>query len=86
MLQIGVSMGAEVTNLHRKIKFMQDYFFSDYIDPGTEMRANTKTEPEKITFKLLNNGLFGKTCENPLKHIRAKILTDESEIGIQSNI
>ena len=28
----------------------------------------------------MNNALFGKTSENPLKHIEAKILTDEHEI------
>ena len=31
-------------------------------------------------FKLMNNALFGKTCENFLEHIEAKTLTDEREI------
>ena len=44
------------------------------------MRAEAKTEPEKDIFKLMNNSLFGKSCENLLKHLEAKILTDDYEI------
>ena len=28
----------------------------------------------------MNNSLFGKSCENPLKYLEAKILTDDYEI------
>ena len=44
------------------------------------MRAEAKTEPEKNIFKLMNNSLFGKSCENPLKCLEAKILTNDYEI------
>ena len=44
------------------------------------MEAETKTEAEKYIFKLMNNSLFGKNCENPLKYLEAKILTDYFEI------
>ena len=43
------------------------------------MRATSKTEPEKNTLKLMKNMLVCKSCENPLKHIEAKILTYEYE-------
>ena len=32
------------------------------------------------TVKLINKSLFGKICENQIKHIDAKILTDQFEI------
>ena len=41
------------------------------------MRAEPETEAEKDMFKLMNNSLFGKSCENPLKYSEAKILTDD---------
>ena len=43
------------------------------------MRAIAKIESEIDSFLSLNNALFDKTCENPRKHIDAKILADEYE-------
>ena len=73
-------MGAEFYKVSIKIKFKQSYFIRDYIDLNSEMKANAKTEPERNTFTLMKNPLFGKTCANPLKHMEAMILTDEYEI------
>ena len=76
MLQVGI----KVTKVHRIIKLRQDYRIRDYIELNTKMRAEAKTEPEKDVFKLMNNSLFGKSCENPLRYLEAKILTDYYEI------
>ena len=73
-------MGIKVTKVHRIIKFKQDYIIRDYIELNTKMRAEAKTEPEKDIFKLMKNSLFAKNCENPLKYLGAKILTDDYEI------
>ena len=73
-------MGIKVTKVHRIIKFKQDYIIRDYIELNTKMRAEAKIEPEKDIFKLMNNSLFGKSCENPLKYLEAKILTNDYEI------
>ena len=70
-------MGIKVTRI---IKFKQDYFIREYIELNTKMRAEPKSEAEKDIFKLMKNSLFGKICENPLKYLEAKILTDDYEI------
>ena len=44
------------------------------------MRTKAKAEAEKDIFRLMNNSLFVKSCENPLKYLEAKILTDEYQI------
>ena len=80
MLKFVVKMGIKVTKVHRIIKFKQDYMIRDYNELNTKMRAEAKTEPEKDIFKLMNNSLFGKSCENHLKYLEAKILTDDYEI------
>ena len=80
MLKFVVKMGIKVTKVHRIIKFKQDYIIRDYIELNTKMRAEAKTEPEKDIYKLMNNSLFGKSCENPLKYLEAKILTNHYEI------
>ena len=77
MLTFVVKMGIKVTKVHRIIEFKQDYFIRDYIELNTKMRAEAKTEPKKDIFKLMNNSMFGKTCENPLKYLEAKNLTDD---------
>ena len=66
MLKFVVKMGIKVTKVYRKIKFKQDYIISDYIELNTKMRAEAKTETVKDIFKLTNNSLFGRNCENPL--------------------
>ena len=80
MLKFVVKMGIKVTKVHRTIKFKQYYIIRDYIELNTKMRTEAKTEPEKDKFKLMNNSLFGKSCENPLKYLEAKTLTDDYEI------
>ena len=80
MLKFAVKMGIKVTKVHRIIKFKRDYIIRDYIEFNTKMRVEAKTEPEKDIFKSMNNSLFGKSCENPLKYLEAKILTDDFEI------
>ena len=77
MLKLVFTMGAEVTRVHRVNKFEYDYNIRDYLDLNTEMRANAKTETKEDTFELMNNALFGKSYENPLKHLEVQILTDE---------
>ena len=80
MLKIVVRMGIKVTKVHRIIKFKRDYIIRDYIKLNTKMRTEAKTEAEKDIFKLMNNSLFGESCENPLEFLKAKILTDDYEI------
>ena len=80
MLKFVVKMGIKVTKVHRIIKYKQDYIIRHYIELNTKMGAEAKTEPEKDIFKLMNNSLFGKSCENPLKYLEAKILTNDYEI------
>ena len=80
MLEFVVKMGKKVTKVHRINKFRQDYIIRDYIELNTKMKAEAKTELEKDIFKLMNNSLFGKSCENPLKYLEAKILTNDYEI------
>ena len=80
MLKFVVRMGIKVTKVRRIIKFKQDYIIRDYIELNTKLRAKAKTEPEKDIFKLMKYSMFGKSCENPLKYLEPKILTNDYEI------
>ena len=80
MLKFFVKMGMKATKIQRIIKLKQDYIIRVYIELNTIIRAEAKTEVQKDVFKLMNNSLSVKSCENPLKYLEAKILTDDYEI------
>ena len=64
LLQHFMSLGVEVTKVHRAISFHQDFVFKSYIDTNTAKRAASTTNFAKSYYKLKNNSLYGKTVEN----------------------
>ena len=69
-------MRAKVTEIHRVIKFKQDYICRDYIDIKSKKRISAKTDAEKDVSKLMVNSLYGRVCMNP----QSKFLHDEEKI------
>ena len=72
LLQIWLSLGVQVTKVHRVITFQQRAIFKDYIDINTLKRAASTNEFDKNFFKLKNNSLYGKMVENLKKRLNIR--------------
>ena len=77
-------MGIKVTKIHKVIKFKQDNIMKDYVELNIKLRKEATSKSAGNMFKLMNNALFGKTCENLEKRVDFKILPKGSDKIIKS--
>nr|QKE54901.1 MAG: structural protein [Parvoviridae sp.] len=65
--------GMILTNFHYGYEFNHDYILASYVNGNIEKRRSTNSAPLKTLYKLLNNSLYGKTCENKFKYRKFRI-------------
>ena len=76
-LKFYLQHGMVLKKVHRVIGFRQGQWLAPYIQKNQDLRAAAHNEFEKDFFKLMNNAVYGKTCENLKKRTDIKLLTDE---------
>ena len=70
-------LGCIITNISKVMKFKQSQWLKPYIDKNTDYRKKAKNDFEKDLYKLLNNSIFGKTCQDVMKYSNFEIISDE---------
>ena len=78
-LQFYIKRGLQLMQIHRVLAFRQTRWLAPYIAVYSELRAQAMFAFEKDFFKLLNNSVFGKTCENATKRNDIRLLTDRDK-------
>ena len=74
-----ISLGIELTKIHRGIRFVESDFMKLYINTNTNLRTQAKNNFEKDFFKLMNNSVFGKTIENIRNRVDVKLVNTEEK-------
>ena len=80
-LQLYLTLGLKLKKVHRALEFDQSPWLAQYINFSTEKRMNAKNAFEKDFFKLMNNSVYGKTCENIRKRVDVRLVTDKKKLS-----
>ena len=68
-LLLYLKLGMKLKHVYGGIHFKEAYIMKAYIELNTKLRNQPgASEFEKELFKLLNNSIYGKTLENPMKY------------------
>ena len=78
-LQLHLSLGMKLTQIHRVFKFKQSDWMKKCIDFNTEERTSAASNLEKDFFKLMINSVYDKTMENLRKRINVRLVTNEKD-------
>ena len=78
-LKFYLEHGMRLTKVHRVLSFVQSRWLAPYIEKNSALRAVATNDFEKEFFKLMNNSIYGKTCENQKKRTDIKLVTQEEK-------
>ena len=78
-LKFYIKNGMPISKIQGVLKVKQTRWLQPYIEQNQKLRARVNNEFDKDFFKLMNNSLYGKTCENLKKRSAIKIVKSKRE-------
>lgn len=84
LLKFYIENGLIIIKFHYGYVFEQSPILANYVESNIYKRRNTTSAPLQTLYKLLNNSLYGKTCENKFKYRKFQI--HEEEAGVHGRI
>ena len=79
-LKLYISLGMEITKIHKILTFRQSPWMQKYIQFNTEKRRICENEFERDFFKLLNNSIYGKSLQNQRKQVNIQLINNEAKL------
>lgn len=76
-----IQRGLIIEKFHYGYVFEHDYVLRDYVQSNIEKRRSTRSEVMKTLYKLLNNSIYGKTCENVNKYRKFDVIEQDELFG-----
>ena len=78
-LRLYVELGVKLVRVRKGVKFEEKLSLKSYIDMNTELRAAATNDADKDIYKLLNNAVFGRTCENLFKRTDYRLVSSRKQ-------
>ena len=76
-LKLYLSLGLKLVKIHKILRFRQSRWMKTYIEFNTKLREKAKDKFETDLFKLLNNAIYGKSCENVRNYLNVKLVLSQ---------
>ncbi len=77
-LKFYLEHGLELSKVHSAIRYRQRNWMAPYIALNQAKRVASKTDFQKEFSKLMNNSVFGKTCENQKKRTSIYLVNNKN--------
>ena len=79
-LKFYLAHGLKLGKVHSAIRYRQTNWMAKYIEVNQAKRLLAKTDFEKDFYKLMNNSVFGKTCENQKKRTSISLVNTSEKM------